>query len=433
MTPENESVPIVKKIYQVLFFTILAVAFLLLFFYINIQQEKYNYLIYFYGESVSPGSPVLLRVISKDGEVVNNPDIKVNGKKHSFHLLELYPDLKEISLKVGSFETVFPVKYRDIAEASLNPPSFVQFSKAEIDNLPSVPVAGGRSLFLIPDSFRMVPEFETTVHLYCISNGLPCSDRTVFVQGMEKEFKKGYLSFRTVMTADNNIALSFHDGSSVVTRYPFYGKQFRFVEKDEHLYLNSLIETRNVHVDCFQSGKWVKTDIVNVPATGIKLPSDYRFCDRIQASFSSHSPGGTFAVYTKSRGFEAGVSDPYYMELYPFIKHFSDYARYNFERNYNSSFFIPLTVVFSGQVLEERFLKEKEEKLDYLWWSILFVSFFSLLLFSMVIYSKFKVVEGLDGELITHSIGKQRTMLAFAIAFYTIVVVSLLYLLKNLA
>ncbi|HDT11307.1 MAG TPA: hypothetical protein ENN58_01065, partial [bacterium] len=182
---------ITRNISRALFFIIIAVMFFLLFFYINIQQEKYNYLLYFYGDSVSPGSQVLVKVISKDGGIVSNPDLKVNGKKHDSHLLELYPDLKEIHLKVGSFETVFPVKYRDIADSSLNVPFYIQFSEAEMSNVPKVPRAGNRSIFIIPDSFRMVPEFETTIHLYCLSEGKPCKDDRIFINNTEKELKRG--------------------------------------------------------------------------------------------------------------------------------------------------------------------------------------------------------------------------------------------------
>ena len=424
---------ITRNISRALFFIIIAVMFFLLFFYINIQQEKYNYLLYFYGDSVSPGSQVLVKVISKDGGIVSNPDLKVNGKKHDSHLLELYPDLKEIHLKVGSFETVFPVKYRDIADSSLNVPFYIQFSEAEMSNVPKVPRAGNRSIFIIPDSFRMVPEFETTIHLYCLSEGKPCKDDRIFINNTEKELKRGYVPYRTSMTTDNSINLMFTDGSSVVTRYPFYGKQFRFSENKGVIRLDSLIEIYNVHIDCFQKGKWIKTDLVHVPGSGIALPSYYRNCDRIQASFNSHKPGGTFAVYTGNRSLEVPVSDPYYRELYSRIDQFSDQARFRFEQSYNRSFFIPLTLLFSGEVLEEKFLEEKEKKLSVLWWLIFSVSLASLIFFIIVIYSKFKVIEGLDGELITHSLARQRTMLAFAVAFYTIVIVSLLYLLKNLA
>jgi hypothetical protein len=433
MDQDESSVKTYFSFTQALFIIIMGTMFLLLFFYINIQQEKYGYLIYFYGEGVSPGAPVLVRVISKDGEVVNNPDLSVNGKKHDSHLLELYPDLKEIKLKVGSFETVYPLKYRDIAQRSLNVPSYIQFSQAEIENLPRPPRAGNRHLFVVPETFRIVPEYDTTVHLYCVEEGQPCKDRTVFINGIEKELKSGHVSYSTVMTTDNSISFVFKDGTSVVTKYPFYGKQFKFKERSGQIELNSLIGTYNVHIDCYQSGKWVKTDIVNVPSSGIVLPDDYRYCDRIQASFNSHDPGGTFAVYTRSRKLEAPVADPYYSELVPFLNKFSAQAAYSFENSYNSSFFIPLTMVFSGNVLEEKFLEEQKEKLSFLWWAILFVSVFSMVVFTVVIFSRFKVVEGIDGELITHSLAKQKAMLAIAVSFYTIVIVSLLYLLKNLA
>jgi hypothetical protein len=430
---ENHRNSFLEKYSKIIFISILFIQFALLFSFINIQQEKYSYLIYLYGDTVSPGSISLLKVFSKDGEVVTNPNILINGKKHESHLLNLNADLREIHLKVGSVETVFPVRYRDIAERSVQKPNPVQFSQSEISNLPEIPMAGERHLFLVPNPIKIVPEFETTVYLYCIEKTGVCKDRTVFVNNMEKELKNGFASFKTTLTTDNSINILFKDGTSVTTQYPFYGKQFKFTQKEGDLWINSLIDTSNVHIDCFQSGKWIKTDIIHVSSSGQKLPSDYRYCDRIQASFNSADPGGTFAVH--SRGDERGiqVTDRYYAKLFSNLDMFSEYAQDRFLRSYETSFFIPLTILFSGEILEEKFLEDQREKLSSLWWAILTVSFLSLIFFVVVMYSKFRVVEGLDGELVTLSLGKQKAMLAFAVCFYTIVIVGLLYLLKNLA
>ncbi len=420
--------------YKIISAAILFAAFILLFTYINIQQERYSYLIYLYGDSVSPGSTALIRILSKDGEVVTNPDIKVNGRKHDSHLINLNADLREIHLKVGSFETTFPIKYRYISESLLEARTPVQFSSAEISNLPSVPEAGERKIFLVPDPLKIVPEFETEVYLYCLSGKSVCNDEKIFINNIEKELKNGFTSYRTAITTDSSVNIIFSDGTSVTTQYPFYGRQLRFTTAENgNIVINALIETANVHIDCFQSGKWVKTDIVYVPASGLRLPDDYRHCDRIQASFNSADPSGTFAVY--SRGDKRGVhvTDPYYSELFSNLEKFSGYAQERFLRSYETSYFIPLTTLFSGEVLEEKFLEEKSKKLSSLWWAILALSILSMIFFTFVMYSNINVVEGIDGELVTHSPGKQKAMLAFAIGFYTIVVAGLLYLLKNLA
>ncbi len=422
-----------QKITKVLFVTIVVLMFGLLFFYVNIQQERYRYLIYFFGDSVYPGARVLARAVSEDGEIVTDPELFVNGRPLDSNILELYPDLREVKVKDDRFETVFPIRYKDIADFSIRVRPLIQFFNDELSTIPSVPRAGNRSIFLLPDSFRIVPEFETTVHLFCLSDGKPCKESSIFINDAEKKLRNGYTAYHTVLQADNRVNIQFNDGSSVVTAYPFYGKQFRISEEEGRITLSSLIDARNMHVDCYRSGKWKKTDVISVNSSGILLPGDYINCDRIQASFNSNYPGRTFAVLSRNTTLEAEVSDPYYSRLSRHIHLFDDHAQTKFVQSYNASFFIPLSLVFSGNVLQKRFLEQKQKKLNFIWWSIFFVSMLSLLLFIAVMFSKFKVVEGLDGELITHSKNRQRALFAFAVIFYTVVVVMLLYLLLNLA
>ena len=92
-----------------------------------------------------------------------------------------------------------------------------------------------------------------------------------------------------------------------------------------------------------------------------------------------------------------------------------------------------MPLLFSGNTLEAGFLKEKESKLNTIWWLILITALFGLALFSSTVFKSVKEVEGIDGELISHSKNRQYTILAAVIVFYTAFFVMLLYLLNNLA
>ena len=70
--------PLLLKIVSV---AIYLTAFLSVCLFVNTQMHKYDYFIYLYGDSTAPGSKALVKVLSRDGELVSNPTVYVNGVK----------------------------------------------------------------------------------------------------------------------------------------------------------------------------------------------------------------------------------------------------------------------------------------------------------------------------------------------------------------
>lgn len=414
-------------------FLIFPAVFISIFLFVNIQMDKYNYFLYIYGEEVAPGAKALIKVISRDGEFVASPEMYINGRKTETNLIDLRPDMKEISVKVGKSEQIFPVKYSELEKLRIPPSKYLQLSEKEVETVPSPAKAGTRTVYLLPDRFRAVSEYETRVHLFCVENDLPCKDGAVSVNGIQKVLDNGYLNFTTIFTHEKNVNLSFSDGSSVTAKIPYSGKMFMIYSGSDGITVSSLSDVRNVHIDCYSRNKWIGTDIISVYHTGVKLPEVYSRCDHIQVSFNSSSPGTTYLSYSNVPELLGDVNDAYYSGLGRSFNSFTQNARQSFIKSYNASFFKPLSLIFSGEVLEKDFLKEKNSRLNFYWWMILLFSLAGLFTFIVTVLKKMKVVEGVDGELISRSMASQRMMLAGAVVIYVSFLTMLLYLLRNLA
>ena len=423
-----------KNIPYILFSGVLVSLFILIYLFVNIQQDKYNYFLYLYGDSVSPGATALVKVISRDGEIVQKPGLSINGKKIETQLINLTPNIKEIRAEIGKFSTVFPFKFKDLP-SSAPAPNVIHLSDKETENCPQPATDGNRTVFILPRFFRFIPEMTTSVNLFCIENstGNPCSDTEIIVSGKPVSMRKGYAVFKTIFRTENKIKIAFTDGSLLDAQVPFKGKMFDLQVNGDKIRAISLVEIANAHIDCFSKDKWLGTDILRLNSQGVELPDHYGNCHRIQLSFNSNSPGTSYLSYTKSPELLKKVSDPYYIKLAPSIDKFSRVAKYNFFKSYNSSFFTTVPLLFSGNTLETEFLKEKKSKLNTIWWLILLTALFGLVLFSSTVFKSVKEVEGIDGELISHSKNRQYTILAAVVVFYTAFIAMLLYLLDNLA
>jgi hypothetical protein len=423
-----------KNIPYILFGGVLVSLFVLIYLFVNIQQDKYNYFLYLYGDSVKPGSTALVKVISRDGEIVPNPGLEINGKKVKTQLIKLTPNIKEIRANVGKFETIFPFKFSDL-DGTVPQSQTIQLSNKDIEHSPKPATDGKHTIYLLPEFFRFVPEMTTKINLFCVENAtaLPCSESEIIVNGNPVEMNKGYAVFETVFRTENKVQIAFSSGDLIEAKVPYKGKMFDLKAVDGKIKAYSLVEISNVHIDCFSKQKWVGTDILRLNAYGVELPKHYKNCHRIQLSFNSNSPGTTFVTYTESPELIEKVTDPYYVELAPSIDKFSRVARYNFFKSYNSSFFTTVPLLFSGTTLENQFLEDKNSKLDTIWWIILVVALFGLGLFIFTAFSNIKEVEGIDGELISHSKRRQYTMLVSVAAIYIVFISMLLYLFKNLA
>ncbi len=407
-------------------------AFVSVCLFVNTQMVKYDYFIYLYGTSTAPGSKALVKVLSRDGELVSNPIVFVNGVKQLSSLIDLRPDMKEIKVVFGTTEAAFPLKYKDVADYSFKPqkklrPTSQEAEKAKIVNV------GQRKIFLLPENFRAVPEFETTVGLYCTENDKPCADTSIFLDGSQHELNGGFMKFSTVFGKDQGVNISFENGDSGYIPIPYPGKMFKFYKTKESLTLASLSDTRNVHIDCFNDEKWVGTDIVSVGYEGLVLPEPYTRCDTVQASLNSASPGTMFAVLTSAKTLLGKIDDPYFSPLAKALPQFSQSAQRFFVTSYNSSFFQPLSTIFSGEKLEKEFNASRNAELSAYRIMLIISAVIGFFLFGYIMLKNIKVVEDEDGEVISNSLAKQRAIAICALAVYVLFILGLLYFLNNLA
>ena len=421
--------PLLLKIASIVIYL---TAFISICLFVNTQMVKYDYFIYLYGTSTAPGSKALVKVLSRDGELVSNPVVFVNGVKQLSSLIDLRPDMKEIKVVFGTTEAAFPLKYKDVTNYSFKAqkalrPTGLEAEKAKIVNV------GPRKIFLLPENFRAVSEFETTVGLYCTEDDKPCADSSIFLDGSQHELTNGFMKFTTVFGKDQGVNISFENGDSGYIPIPYPGKMFKFYKTQNSLTLASLSDTRNVHIDCFNDGKWVGTDIVSIGYEGLVLPEPYSRCDTVQASMNSAAPGTMFAVLSSVKTPVGKVDDPYYSALSKAFTHFSPAAQRYFTTSYNASFFQPLSTIFSGEKLEKEFNAARDKELSVYLTMLIISSILGFFLFAYIMLTNIKVVEDEDGEVISNSLAKQRAIAIGALTFYALFILGLLYFLNNLA
>lgn len=407
-------------------------AFVSVCLFVNTQMVKYDYFIYLYGTSTAPGSKALVKVLSRDGELVSNPVVYVNGVKQLSSLIDLRPDMKEIKVVFGTTEAAFPLKYKDVADYGFKPQKKLRPTRHEAEKAKLVSV-GNRKIFLLPENFRAVPEFETTVGLYCTENDNPCGDASIFLDGSQHALNGGFMKFTTVFGNVQGVNVSFESGESAYIPIPYPGKMFKFYKTKDSLTLASLSDTRNVHIDCFNDGKWVGTDVVSVGYEGLVLPKPYTQCDTVQASLNSAYPGTMFAVLTSAKTLLGNIDDPYFSQLAKALPKFSPAAQRYFVTSYNSSFFQPLSTIFSGERLEKEFNAARDKELSIYRTMLIISSILGFFLFAYIMLKNIKVVEDEEGEVISNSLAKQRATAIAALAFYALFILGLLYFLNNLA
>lgn len=421
--------PLLLKIVSVVIYL---TAFVSVCLFVNTQMNKYDYFLYIYGDSTAPGSKALVKVLSRDGELVSNPAVYVNGVKQLSPLIDLRPDMKEIRVVFGTTEALFPLKYKDVADYRFTPQKKLRPTRQEAEKAKLVSV-GNRKIFLLPENFRAVPEFETTVGLYCTENDKPCTDASIFLDGSQHELNKGFMKFTTVFGKDQGVNVSFENGDNGYIPVPYPGKMFKFYKTKTSLTIASLSDTRNVHIDCFNDGKWVGTDVVSVGYEGLVLPEPYTRCDTVQASMNSASPGTMFTVVSSAKTLSGNIDDPYFAPLSKSLPEFQPSAQRFFVTSYNSSFFQPLSMIFSGEKLEKDFNAARESELSAYSVMLIISSVLGFFLFAFIMLKNIKVVEDEEGEVISNSLAKQRAIAFGALAFYALFILGLLYFLNNLA
>ena len=131
--------PLILKIVSVVIYL---AAFVSVCLFVNTQMNKYDYFIYLYGESTAPGSKALVKVLSRDGELVSNPVVYINGIKRLSSLIDLRPDMKEIKVVFGTTEAAFPLKYKNVADYHFVPQKKLRPTKLETDKAKIVNISG---------------------------------------------------------------------------------------------------------------------------------------------------------------------------------------------------------------------------------------------------------------------------------------------------
>ncbi|MBR4489516.1 hypothetical protein IKP13_02675, partial [bacterium] len=126
-------------------------AFVSVCLFVNTQMVKYDYFIYLYGTSTAPGSKALVKVLSRDGELVSNPAVFVNGVRQHSPLIDLRPDMKEIKVLFGTTEAVFPLRYKDVAEYSFKPQKKLRPTRQEAEKAKRAEL-GEKKIFLLPEN-----------------------------------------------------------------------------------------------------------------------------------------------------------------------------------------------------------------------------------------------------------------------------------------
>lgn len=374
-------------------------------------------------------------IMAKDGAIVQNPQLTINGQKKEGNLITIDPSVRAIETDVDGFQARFEISWEEMVNKARFLPENHSFTQQEIHaskRIKETSFIGGREIFLLPTSFRMVAEFDVPGYIYCLKGGKPCSDNSLSLDGKEYPLKNGVAEVIFKMPPSTMAVISFPDGAMGAVGFPFKGKMFWWDEAKEVLSLQTLIPVRRIVIDCFKKEKWLFSDAVSSEGI-LTLPRRYEQCDRIQASFDSGNPGRSFAVFTSHSEGDTQVVDPYYNALVEKITLFGENHLQIFSRIYQRSFFIPLVHLYNGRVQEKLFAEHQRSKMALLWWGIASILIFGILFFSYSVLREIKVVEDEDGELLTHSFNKQMVALIASSALLSLFAFGLLYLLKHMA
>ncbi len=408
---------------------------ILLFIYFSLQHNRFNYTLYLYGRAPAHNHLAVVMLMADDGAVVRRPHLHINGTAYDGNIINIGPQVKVIETEVGKWNTHFDISWEDILNKARYIPENIQFSKrekAEAGKIGQTSRIGNRRIFLLPSSFRMVPEFDIPGFVYCLAGEEPCADDYIEVDGVRYPMKNGAARVTFRMPPNGMAVISFPDGTTAGVAYPFKGKMFWWDETQKALTLRTLIPLERIMIDCYHSGTWLFSDVVSSQGS-LVLPKRYEQCDRIQASFDSGAPGTSFAVFTAQSGKDITVTDPYYQPLVPHIKQFGQQAAAFFLRVYPRSVFIPLLPLYNGRLQEEKFLKEQAAQLHRIWWLLLILITVGIGVFGIKMYRRIHVMEDDDGDLLTHSYTRQMSTIIAVTALLAVIAFGLLYLLKHMA
>jgi len=399
------------------------------------QQHKFHFYLHLYGRHPAKTHKAVVMIMAKDGAIVQNPHLEINGKKVEGNLIELNASVRTIDTNVDGFKSHFAISWDDIVNRGRFVPKEQGFTPRELgaaQKIKETSFIAGREIFLLPNSFRMVAEFNVPGYIYCLQDGNPCSDTSLNLDGKDYPLKKGVAEVVFRMPPSTMAVISFPDGDVGAVAYPFKGRMFFWDDTKELLTLQTLIPVRRVVIDCYKAGEWLFSDGVSCEGA-LTLPTRYELCDRIQASFDSGTPGTSFAVFTENTSENTIVVDPYYNSFIEKLPLFEKKHTQIFSRIYQRAFFLPLAHLYDGRTQEKLFNEKQRGTIKVIWGGIALILIFGILFFNFSVFRKIRVVEGEDGELLTHSFSKQVMALAASTLLLSLFAFGLLYLLKHMA
>ncbi len=417
----------------------IAAAILLLGLYVaffTIHGQRIDYYLDLYGGDLTVHPRIFARVTSSDGIFARDAEMVIDGKKVDGWLLDARQNIHAIKVTVGGVSAEYAIDWAKLYERSRGGFGEVFPNEKDIENASNAVKmisVGGRELFVMPRDFRFYPEFSNQLHVFCFTWEGACSDISVLLSGKEVPLDRGYGMVDLVPPVDGRLQVLFDDGSSGVIIAPFNGKYFFIRETAGSLTVHTVSDARNVHVDCYRSGLWQFTDVIDVTYEGVRLPENYKDCGRIQLSFDSANPGGSMFVLTREAASPAQVHDPYGAALLERMKRFMPERLGIINAAYDASRFITLKSLFSGADYAKQFTLQRKSREKIVWWAMVVVSVFELYLFGLYLWRRIEVIEGEEGELISRSLRQQKLLIAVAVGGVALFFILMLAVMRNLA
>ncbi len=366
--------------------------FILISVYIETQARKSHYFMYILGINPTENKG-LIQVVSGDGVIAQTAEISVNEQPSPTQFLKLSPFIKTIEINLANEKTIYPVSY----EKLMNKRHFKQqkqsFTEKEIDlaaRILSLSKIGKKEIFLLPETLRMVPEYDIKFYLFCFEENLPCKESELSFQGNLVPMKKGVAEMRTKLPINNEITIGFDaSGEQGKLSFPFIGRMFMINNTLEGLFFSTLTESRGIYLDCYKNESWVFTESSGSLSRGGLLPPIFQNCDRIQASFNPENPGSSYFIFIRENNKPVQIHDPYFSELWNKIDSNLPEWREKFQAIYAQSEFYTLNRIYDGSDYEKERDTKRKSDLNMLWWAIAVTGFLGIA--SLVFYLLRKV------------------------------------------
>ncbi len=418
-------------------FAFLAVIFTLTSLFLYIHDEKLDYYLYLYGDDIRTTPRLLIRIMSKDGYIVPDALITADGRPVEGVLLDVSKPVRELSFTVGGREYRYELDFGRLFEEGAKRLPDDWLTGKELDNGRETVkrmATEARRLYILPDTMRMFGELENRVTLFCFTATGPCDDPSITIDDVAIPLENGVGTGAIFLPIRNETDAFFPDGTAATVLFPYTGRMFSLAEEGDRLVLRTLVEARNVHIDCWRAGIWQFTDVVTGKPEGVKLPVHYAACDRVQVSFDSRDPNGNFLVRSSETAGIADIADPYYQALLDDLRKYRPELIAKLLARYPAIRFHRLNTIYTGADFEKVLAARKETKLTIVWWMILLTAVAGITLFALFSYRRFSVVESdEEGEFVTLSVRQQKWAVLALSAGLALFFVLLLSVLGNLA